>query len=229
MGVIAVVSLLGIFVGIIPAAKQALTLFGQIQGLATDVSLLRSKQTILQGMDESTLRNNLLTLASAVPPDKSLSTIMTTIDAVSGQTGVTVVDFTLTRPGSIATDAAQKMSADEAKIGSNVLPFSLTVRGTFAQIRAFVGKIAAVRRLFRVGSMNLTFTAALVEARIDLEGFYFPYPAQVGTVIAPITPLADTDQKTIAAVSAMPLSSVPIAVGTASASLSTGRTDPFAQ
>ncbi len=225
--VVGALSLAALGFGIVPLAKRTVALSRQLSSLTGDISLLRSKQAVLQAADEAVLRNNLLTLASAVPPDKSLSTVMTTLDYVSTNARVDVIDVTLSRPGSIATDSAKKLSADEAKIGSNLLPLSVTVRGPFDKVRSFLTTISIVRRLFRVRSLDVSVNGTFAEARMELDGFYAPYPVSIGSVIQPISPLTDRETQIIAVIDQMPFASREQEVVEATASVSIRKSDPF--
>lgn len=220
-------SLAGLFFGVVPLGQRVLSLWNQQSVLAREITTLTGKSAILQSLNESTLRNNLQILTSAVPVDKSIGTIFATLDQVSG-IDVAIKDFQLMNPGSISTSSAKKLSADETKIGSNILPFSVTVTGNYNSIRTFLSDITAVRRLFRLRAVDVTFTGFGVDTRLSLDAFYFPYPKTVGAVASPITALTDKEETTISMVSSLPLrSSLTFVVGTASAVPTTGKSDPF--
>lgn len=224
---ISVISVIGIIVAVIPMTQKFITGLDQLKALSSDVAVLRQKSGILQNIDEDKLRSNVQALSSAVPPDKSIPTVLSTIDGVSGQAGVNLGAVTIQRPGSLATDSAKKQTALESRIGSNLLSVSVSVEGGVDQIREFMKLIGAVRRYFRVQSFSLFYTASGASVNADITAFYLPYPAAIGGVGTPITDLSDKENATIARVLALPLvSSLSFAVGTPSGE-TTGRADPF--
>lgn len=226
MGGIILVALVGILVGVVPFAQRTLSLWDQVRLLNSEVTLLQGKSATLQLLDEDELRRDALTLASVVPPDKSLSTVMTTLDTVSGQTNVALEDVSLNKPGSLATASAQKQTAEERKIGSNILSVSVHVRGTFDEIQRFISLIGVVRRLFHINNIGINFNSGLVDARLVLDTYYYPYPATVGRTLTPISGLSDDEKNIVTQMEALPLASV-VPASTVSASVSVGKTDPF--
>lgn len=226
MALLALASIGGILLGIVPLTQKTITLWQTVRTLSSDAELLRKKSEILLVLNEDELRQSVLTLASAVPPDKSLPSILTTIDTVSGQANIAISDVALTKPGSLATESAKKLTKDETIIGSNLLPFSVNGRGTFDEVKSFLSSVVVVRRLFRLRSMTLTMGSSITDAHVELDAFYLPYPTTVGSVSS-ISNLTDAEQKTITSVSSLPLASVTV-VSTVSASFPTGKDDPFA-
>lgn len=226
MGALLIFSLAGILLGVIPLAQKTLTLLESDQALSAEVKFLGSKAVILDTLDENTLRNIVLVLASAVPPDKSLPTVFTTINTVSGLSDVAITDLTLSNPGSIATASAKKLTSDEAKIGTNILRFSVSGVGSFSQVQTFLRSVVSVRRMFRMQTMNLSISGDEVTFRLDFDAFYVPYPTTVGSTES-IAPFTDAQQKTISSVGALPLDSQ-TQESTISASVPSGKSNPFA-
>ncbi len=217
----------GFFFGVVPVAKKSLDLQKQNTAIDREIAALRKKNDILASVDQETLQNNLLTLVSAVPPDKSLATLFDGIDAVTAAAGVSVTNLTLTRAGSLATESAKKITADEKGVGASILPFALTIEGSFDQVRQFLSTIVSIRRFFRIRSVELSVSdAAALVAHVNLDTFYTPMPTVIGGVAASITGLTDQESETIAQTGAIQLvSSVPTAVA-ASAS-GAGKSDLF--
>ena len=220
------ISFLCFVVGIVPLAKKSYDLWQSMDALQKNITILSEKISILQSLDDVSLRSNLGSLTDAVPTESSLATIFTTLDGVSGN-GIIVKSFDQTKPGSISTGSAQKLNADSTKVGANILPFSVTVSGPIDQVQNFLTRISQVRRLFKIRGADLTFTTDGVEARTELNAFYVPFPKSIGGVTSPITPLNDSEQASLAKVSALPLeSSYAFVVGTPSAETG-GKADPF--
>jgi hypothetical protein len=154
------------------------------------------------------------------------------LDGLTAKTGVSVGDFSLSKLGSLATDSAQRLNADEQAVGSNILPFTISVEGTFDQLRAFFTAGISVRRLFRFRTFDVSFvkigteSANVVSANVAMDTFYSPLPSTIGSVSQPVTALTGTDTDLIAKVAAMQLlvtTSAPMPPPTGGA----GKSDPF--
>lgn len=225
MAVGSLLAIAGIVFGVVPLAQKTIALAGGVRALTAEVDLLRRTSATLQLLDEATLRRSVLTLASAVPSDKSLPSILTTLDTVSGGSGIALTDVSLTKPGSLATESAKKLTRDEVKIGANLLPFSVSGRGTFEQVQSFLTSVVSVRRMFRLRSMSVLLSGGLSTVLADLDAYYFPYPTTVGPATG-VSGLTEAEEKTITSIGLLPLSSV-TSVSTISASAPSGKNDPF--
>ncbi len=228
--IILIVSVCGIFFGVVPLGLQSIELQNSIVELTNQITILEEKTTILQSVDEDTLRGQLLTLTSVVPADKSLFSLFQTVDAVTSQIGVSVVDFSLVKPGSLATESAARMTAEENAVGVNLLPFSLTINGAYDQMGAFFATAVNVRRLLRIRSFDLSLDSSdIVSARINMDAAYAPLPVRVGAVTDAISPLGEKEEQVIIKAAAIPLMvRQPLTTGTPSVSSDTsGKSDPF--
>jgi len=203
---ILLVCILGFLFGIVPVAQQVINRAESLSSRTKDLNALKMKISVLQGIDENTLRTDLQTLLSAVPSDKSLATLLTTVDNLTAQTGVSVGSLSLTKPGSLSTASASQLTEDEKQVGSNILPFAVSVSGTFDQIRTFLSTASLVRRLFRVRTFNISFQDNnIVSTIVTLNAFYFPLPSTIGPVIQPVTLLSGADTDTVAKVESLRL------------------------
>lgn len=198
--------LVGFLVGVIPAARAVFSLRDSVDNLATLTAELRVKAAILSAIDEQTYKRILADLVTAVPADQSLTSLFSTIDGLAAQSSLSVTDLGLAKPGSLATESARKQSSEEKQIGSNLLPFSVTVAGSYDQIKEFLDQVIRVRRFFRVRSFNLTLVDPTnVSVRMAMDAFYAPYVTVIAGIDKKIDPLNEKDEQTIAAVAAMPL------------------------
>lgn len=217
------VCVIGLLVGVLPVLRSSLDMVGIIQKLETRTSTLSAKQRFLQGLDESTTRKNLEILLSAVPSNKSLPTIFTTTDAVVAASGLSPIDMSITSPGSLATEAATKKTAEEKQIGVLLQPFTVTVEGTVDNFAAFLQNVITVRRLLRVKSFSATSTMrGTVQVHIDLDAFYNPLPKTLGGVNEPLPQASNEDDTMVSKIAAYPGQSL-----TVGQVLETGRTNPF--
>ena len=222
-------SLAGLLLGVFPLLQKTLAMEKETRAAVSEVSVLRAKQTLMDSMDGETLRADVLTLTSAVPADKSLSTLFGGVDAAAAVSGVAVTDLTLAKPGSLATESAKKLNAAEKEVGANILPFTLAIAGTHDQIRAFLETISSIRRFFRVRSVEESFEQPdTVEAHVSLDVFYAPMPTTIGSVGAPISALTEKETELIGRVAALQLIAAPqeVAEGV-TPTAGGGKIDPF--
>ena len=226
-GVSVLISASGFIFGVIPLARNVIAMQQTLRQLSGDIAALRQKTSVLATLDEVALRDNLLTLASAVPPDQSPETILSTIDGVSQETGVLLKDFQILNVGSLSTESAKKRTKYEADLGSSVLDVMVTVDGSYQQVLEFLASAGSVRRLFHIVSFNLSSSVTGIAARITLRAFYFPYPSKVGSVLQPIPALSSEQEATIARVAGMRLISAAIVAEEAGVAPTGGKSDPF--
>ncbi len=220
----------GIF-GIIPAVFKLIALQEAVRELRGQTQSLRMKLEVLQSLDTEVLEQTLQDLLSAVPSDKSLSSVLSTVDGLAGETGVGIVDFTLVNPGSLATDSARRKTEEELTLGSNLLPFSVTITGSYDQIRKYLDKAVGVRRFFRVRQFDMAVAPeGVLSARLDMDAYYAPFPTDLGGINRPLTLLTPDEEDFISRISALPVAARGIAVpGVEIVSEGvTGKDNPFA-
>lgn len=204
--VIVVVIVVGVFAGILPAFAAIISMRKNVNDLSSQITILRQKASILESIDEETYKAYLTELSLAVPTDKSLTSLFATIDGLSQETGVTLSNFTLTKPGSIATESAKRLSNDERKVGSSFLPFTLTVNGTYDQIRTFVERAVLVRRFFRIRYFSISFDQKeTFSVHMGMDAYYAPLPTNLGSASQTVDSLTESDQAVIERVLSMPV------------------------
>ncbi len=222
-----IVSLFAIVQGVLPLLGSLGEVQGRLGTLRRDVAALQEKTRVLESVDPEELRMKLTALLSAVPADKSLPTLFSTIEGLSAQTGVATQNMAISSGGLIATDSAKKQSAEEAKIGSNVLPFSLTSAGSLENIRSFLSTSITIRRFLRIRNFDVTFSgSASATARFSMDAFYAALPANLGAVDMPVAALSEIDERTISRVTGLPSFTEQ---GENPSNLPLGKTDPFAR
>ena len=107
------ISVIGVIYGIMPATQRILELADQRKNLAEEVQTLKTKRAVLESVDEGAIRNSLLILLSAVPSDKSIPSIFSTIEQTALVSGALIDTVAIANPGSLATESAQKQSNEE--------------------------------------------------------------------------------------------------------------------
>ncbi len=230
-GVIILFCLIAFFVGIIPGFNKIFSMVKTVYEQTKTVQLLEEKINILNALDEQLLASYATAAISAVPADKSLGTIFSTIDGLTSQEGVAVSGISLSSIGSVATEAAKKLSQEEQKIGVNIVPFSIIVMGPIEQVRNVVEKAVKIRRLFRIRNFDLSFDnkSGTTKSTIQMDAYYVPVPKNMGKISDVLKPLSDDEIQVITKISALPLVTKSVLIGTESAQVQTEprSLDPF--
>lgn len=220
---ILIVCVVGLVLGVVPIGKKGFDTAKDVRSLVTKVNVLQNKIFVLQSIDENEMRNDVQTLLSALPPDKSIGTLFDTIDGLTTKTGVSVDSFTIIKPESVGTASASQLTP---------VPFTVHFSGTLPQVKAFLAAAISVRRLLHVRSFDVTSppstgSAGLVSVTVAMDAFYSPIPKAIGSVTQPITGLTNADSDLIAKISSMQLIQSASVVGLPSASASASKVDPF--
>jgi Tfp pilus assembly protein PilO len=159
---------------IIPVVQQTIQEFQDVSALRDQVGILQQKVTVLNNLDETSLQQNFVLTTSAVPIDKSLPTILSTMEGIGDKTGVTLKSLVIDAPGSLATQAGKLQNTEEKKLGAYTLPFSVTLDGTFDQIKTYLAVSNKVRRLIRAKAFTLNFADDALTTQISFDAFYAP-------------------------------------------------------
>ncbi|MBI5449698.1 hypothetical protein HY948_05310 [Candidatus Gottesmanbacteria bacterium] len=221
-------TVLSIVYGVIPASGRIVMMMEQRMELLSETASLQNKLTVLEELDEANIRNSLLIALSAIPQDKSIPSIFSTVERTAVVSGVAIETITIGNPGSLATESAKKQSSEEKKLGSGILPLTAVITGTPKQIRDFLDTIVNVRRFLRISSAEITFfSGANATLRIGLEAFWAPIPASLGDTASPLSQLTEKEEALSKSISVMPSFSG-AELGPSAASQLPGPRDPFA-
>lgn len=176
----------------VPFIQNTLTAFQDVSVLKEQVSILEQKIQVLNSLDEASLEKDVALTTSAIPLDKSLPTILRTMEGISDQTGVTLKSLIVDTPGALATQAAAKQqTTEEKKLGAFTLPFAVSLTGTFDQIKTFLSVSNKVRRIIRAKSFTLNFNEEQLTTQISFDSFYAPLSTRNET--ERLQPLKNTD------------------------------------
>ena len=88
---------------LIPGIQKTRDLFNRLTAVREEVDELNAKFRLLSALDEENVRERLIILLSGIPQDKSVSSVLGTIDGLAQETGVSIIDLGLTSLGSLAT------------------------------------------------------------------------------------------------------------------------------
>jgi Tfp pilus assembly protein PilO len=227
MGIISV----SLFVyGIVPGIQNIQEMVVSMEQMRKESDAIRKKISVLNQMDESEIQNNVDILLSAVPADKQVATIFSTIETVAGEAGVLITDLTITNPGSISSDSGT-IAKINPKIGSNSIAVSTGISGSYEHIQSFIQTIRHVRRLLRVSKINETFTGDSAspsgKMKVELEAFYAPLPKSIGKVTDELKPLSTNEEELLVKLNEYPLI-VQNAIDTTTV-ITGSKTDPFSE
>lgn len=200
-------SVIALFVGLIPGVQKTADLISETTALRKSVATLTEKQRILSELDITLLTGYAKDAIAAVPADKSLGSLFSTVDALTAKESVTVTAVSLGTVGSVATESAKKLSTDEQKIGVNIIPFSIIIEGPIDRVRNVVDQAVKIRRFFRVRSFDLTFDTktSVTRSTLSMDAYYVPDPKTLSKVTDALTTLTAEEIEILDKVSAFPL------------------------
>ncbi len=163
-----------LFFGVYPIGKQAMQTYRAIEGAQDEVNRLKKKLSMLTSLDETTLYNQLELTTSSVPLDKSLPTVLNTVESVAADVGASVSDLVLSSPGSLATQSATSAPKTDLTFGAYVLKFTVTLEGENDAILSFLDSIVSVRRLTRVRSFDIQYSKEIPRLVAAMDTLYSP-------------------------------------------------------
>lgn len=204
---ILVFSLVAVVFAVLPSVSTILALWEETKTIEDDVFRLEQKLAQLSALDEQQLRQQLSTVISAVPTDKSLPTVFSTVERVAETAGTSVSSMSIGGDTSLSTGSAVKLSASEKQLGTRTIPFTATVEGTLDAIQQFITTAPQIRRLLRIRTFAISFPEndRAISVTLQMDAFYQPSPAALGKSSQTLIPLTDTEQSAISRVSALPL------------------------
>lgn len=196
-----------LFFAIIPAVQKTVEVVGQVHVMKTESQALQTKLTMLESLSEDTLKTQLATALSAVPADRSFSSLFDAVEGIANQAGVSLVDMSISQGATLATPSAAKVSASDKQLGTRTIPFTVTVTGSLRAIEQFITIAPTVRRLLRIRLFSLSFPKIdqPISIGLDMDGFYEPLPVVLGSDKSVLPTLTNEDSAILARLQEMPL------------------------
>jgi len=226
----AVISIILVIYALIPGIKYIQKTWTEIETLTKENGVLKKKINTLSQFDEETLSAYMTTLLSAVPSDKSIASILMTIDSVAMKNNVALADLKVMNPGSISSDSAS-MKISNTKLGSNTIRIATSIKGTPENVFSFVSNIRKVRRLIRIATLSQTFQSSEASpsatTSLELEAFFAPLPKTLGKIESEIQPLSANEEQMITTMSEYPLEFESMGQGGQGQVESGNKIDPF--
>ena len=201
--VIVGVVIAGFLLGVIPAARSLSMVYTQSRSLTTEIDALSQKVTVLSSLDVDSLEQNLRDFLAAVPTEKNVPSLFTTLENLASQNGVSLLDVTMSTIGGIASDSGKSARTDAS--GAQLVRFSASIEGTMDHVRQLFQTLIAVRRLLAVRSFDMTINGTgTVTAKLEMETYFAPLPKELGSAAGRIEVLNQKEEAVIAKISAFP-------------------------
>lgn len=193
--------------GLVPFGKTLWSMYKELNTVRKMTATLSAKYSTLGSLDESQLALDGNDLLGAIPSDKDVATILSTIEQTANSSGLEIVNVTIANPGSLATEAAQRQSQEEKQLGSGIISSGVTVEGPLANVKTYLSTLQRVRRLLRVQSVEVRIReGGVARANITLDSFWAPLPATLGDIAAPLPPRSTQEDELLAWIRAFPVS-----------------------
>ncbi len=201
------IAIAGSIWGLVPFGKTLWSMYKDLNTVRSKTAILSAKYSTLSSLDESQLAAGGNDLLRAIPSDKDVATILATIEQTANASGLSVVNLTIANPGSLATEAALRQSAEEKQLGSGIITSGVTVEGPFANIKTYLNTLQRVRRLLRLQSAEVTIReGGVARANITVESFWAALPTTLGDIAAPLPPRSTSEDELLARIRAFPVS-----------------------
>ena len=199
-------TVVGVFIGVLPAGKKIIEQAETGRQLSIQLEALQKKLDLLNSLDEDSLRADLATVLAAVPAEKSLPTVFSTVEGLASTVGVGILDQNISGVGSVASGSASQ-TALEKQLGTHMLPFSVTVEGPVSAIQEFIAQASKVRRLLRLKTFSISFPKEneILRVNLQMNAFYEPFPTNLGSLTSTISPLNEKEQALVIQIGNFPL------------------------
>jgi Tfp pilus assembly protein PilO len=205
-GVVALSGVLLVVLGIIPQLNASLDLRSQVAKEEKVVTALERKARELEQLPTSNLFVQADQINRALPSQKPLLHLLTSLNAVGTQAGVIFEEINLS-PGIISTDSAQPAArtSTRSKGAYQELMIDLKVRGSLAQINTFIEQAERMTPVSSLTSLTLqqlnTQTASAIGPQFDAEltvtTYYFTQPINA-TIEAVLPRISAEEEKVVA-------------------------------
>lgn len=192
---------------IVPIGKTILDLYETNKTVQQEVSALQAKVSVLTALDEADLTDKLQSLVRAIPLDKSLPSVFSTLEGAGSANQVSIDDISLGNTGALATQSARLTSAEEKKLGVSIQPMIFSAAGPIEQVRALLSTLHTIRRTMRVNSFDISFTEeGIARVKLSLHSFFAPLVRVTKSEqVRLLSPLTQKEEALYAQVQAYPI------------------------
>lgn len=197
------IGIVGLVVGIIPSVQKSLVLLRDLRTMSDEIRRIQNKVSVLRSLDQTVLEQYAFDALSAVPSDKSVSTLLSTVEALTDKHGLTIVDMSIQGIGSLATESAKP----QVKPEGNMLSETLSLQGDLIPLRNFLIDSIRVRRLLRIKDLVLTALpkSTHMSAKLTIEVFYSLLPLSIGKATDVLLPFTLRETTTLEKIASFPI------------------------
>jgi hypothetical protein len=197
------VGLISLFVGLVPAISKSVILVKDLRTMREEIASIQKKASMLQSVDLLELEQTARDVLAGVPSDKSVSTLLSTIEAVATKYNLYISDMSIEGIASLAKDSGKPVTKPEG----NSLTEGISLQGELIQLRNFLIECVRVRRLLRVKDMVITAMpkSNLITAKLTIEVFYLPLPQTIGKISDSLEPFSQKELATIEKIKSYPI------------------------
>jgi len=201
--VLLLMGVIGLFVGLVPAVQNGITLIRDLQSLQDEMNSIQKKVTMLSSLNQEELERRSEDVLSAVPTDKSVSTLLSSVEAVALKNGLMISDMSIEAIGSLATGSAIQQTKPEG----NTMTETVSLQGTLIQLRNFLSEVVRIRRFMTIENMGLTALpkSNLMSALLSIEVYYQSLPITIGKASDPIELFSQKEIDTLEKVALYPI------------------------
>lgn len=206
-----------------------------ISAKTTELTNLVNKRQILTSSDTIVLTEQILTIDSALPTEKDVSSILAVIENLSVITGLQINTVALT-PGAVSTEAAEVAIPGKpterivTKQGVDALAVRVQSKGTTAQFESFLRSIQETRRIIDIESVSVVYSDTepdVVNADFSLLAFFLPSSLTAEDLLTPLAVVTPDEVKNLELVSKFPDLNTTNSIATQSAEVQIGKSNLF--
>ena len=152
-GGIGLISLVLIFVAVIPIYQSANTLLSKMKTKSSEAEALSIKVSILSKLDPAVLQERVSVMDNALPPRKDVLLYLNAINGLSNEVGLTFGGISLV-PGEIS-EGDKKETKSTHSAGLQSLETEIKMRGGEVSVYAFLRKIEEVLPLMQIKDIKV--------------------------------------------------------------------------
>ncbi len=226
------VSVVVLVLVVLPRFSQALSLRVTNAELTSRADALSKKASLLSGLDEAKLQDQIGLAEQAMPSDKSVFTAVRQIESAASQNGV-ILERVDVAPGNLSgEDPNAKAGTSQGSAATSTVAPKVDIKiATTSDYKSFLKFLSSVYALPRVlGVRDLTISAAgaagtSLHADFVIEAYWKPLPTQLGSVESQIQNLTPKEEDLLKSIQTA--NSSTSSTASAIPNIPTGRSDLF--
>jgi len=201
--VLIMISILFFFVGLLPAVRKSIAMVQELRVTKEEISRIQKKANLLSSLDQSELQKNAETLLWAVPSERSVPTLLSTIEGLAAKHDIFISEMMIEGISSLASNSGRLAVKPEG----NIITETLSLQGDLVQLRNFLFESTRVRRLMRIKDLTLSSLPKTnrIMAQLVIEMFYLPLPVSIGKPSDPLEPFSQRELETLGKIASFPI------------------------